>query len=79
MTIEQTDRIEIHWADGSVSNFGYGLLAYEAAYALACEVAPIVGHSGDILDGGYRTLFWATAQLAENDDGRRASGAIRRV
>lgn len=35
-----------------------------------------IGHSGDIKDGGPRTLFWASAEDAENDDGARAAGYI---
>ena len=36
-----------------------------------------VGHSGDLEDGGDRTLVWASAADAENDDGAKAIATIR--
>lgn len=37
----------------------------------------LVGHDGDLTDGGDRTLFWASSSDADNDDGARAVGEIR--
>lgn len=37
----------------------------------------VVGHSGDLADGGDRTLIWASAEDAEDDDGTNAVGEIR--
>jgi hypothetical protein len=39
----------------------------------------VVGHSGDLFDGGSRSLFWAREEDAKNDDGARAAGSIRPV
>ena len=38
--------------------------------------AAIVGHSGDISDGGTRTLIWESEEQAANDDGSRAVAVI---
>ncbi len=38
-----------------------------------------IGHSGDLEDGGDRTLCWACEEDSKNDDGRRAVAAIRGV
>jgi len=35
-----------------------------------------IGHDGDLSDGGERTLCWADAEDAENDDGARAVASI---
>jgi hypothetical protein len=40
--------------------------------------AVVIGHSGDIADGGLRTLFWATQADAENDAGAKALGRIEK-
>jgi hypothetical protein len=36
-----------------------------------------VGHSGDLEDGGDRTLVWASEADAKNDDGAKAIATIR--
>jgi hypothetical protein len=38
-----------------------------------------IGHSGDLLDGGDRTLCWPNEKASINDDGLRAVATIRRV
>jgi predicted NUDIX family NTP pyrophosphohydrolase len=38
-----------------------------------------IGHDGDLDGFGDRTLFWASEEDAENDDGARALGDIRYV
>jgi hypothetical protein len=54
--------------------------SYEAAVEAVetefpdCEI----GHAGDLTDDGDRTLFWSDEDEAENDDGARALGSIRR-
>lgn len=52
---------------------------YEGALAAVESVlsGAVVGHDGDISEGGERTLFWASEELAANDDGSRAAGSIR--
>lgn len=39
----------------------------------------VIGHDGDLDDGGNRTLFWVDGAQANGDAGARAAGAIRRV
>ena len=39
--------------------------------------AEVIGHGGDLSDGGDRTLFWASEADAEDDDGARALGSVR--
>lgn len=39
----------------------------------------VIGHSGDLSDGGDRTLFWGSEKESENDDGARALGEVRRL
>ena len=51
--------------------------SYQDALAELPASAEIVGHSGDLTEGGERTLFWASDEDAEDDDGRRALGEIR--
>lgn len=41
-----------------------------------CDV--VLGHAGDLADGGDRTLVWESEADAENDDGARAVAEIRR-
>jgi hypothetical protein len=36
-----------------------------------------IGHPGDIVDGGERTLVWASEVDAEDDDGSNAIAVIR--
>lgn len=66
----------ITWAHGQTDA---GFESYEAAEAAVRSVLSEaeIGHSGDIKDGGERTLFWASAEDAANDDGARAKGSIR--
>jgi len=51
---------------------------YETAVALLGEMLGdvVVGHPGDLLDGGDRTLVWECEADAQNDSGRNAVGAI---
>jgi len=39
----------------------------------------VVGHSGDLSDGGDRTLIWPSEEEADNDDGANAIGSIRKL
>lgn len=41
-----------------------------------CDV--VLGHAGDLSDGGDRTLVWESEAEADNDDGARAIAEIRR-
>ena len=38
-----------------------------------------IGHDGDMEDGGTRTLCWANADDADNDDGANAIASITHV
>jgi hypothetical protein len=57
-----------------------GYETYEDALEAVKSVyrSAVVGHSGDIADGGERTLVWASEELAADDDGSRACCEIRR-
>jgi hypothetical protein len=68
----------IHWASGGTSRPAPSL-------EYACRIAkavmgyePVIGHPGDILEGGSRTMFWPSEEAAYNDDGARAVGEIRK-
>jgi hypothetical protein len=65
----------IKWGHGQTDT---GFASFEDAEKAVRSVLSEaeIGHSGDISDGGERTLFWASAEAAENDDGARASGSI---
>ena len=39
----------------------------------------VVGHDGDLEDGGARTLIWASEDDADDDDGLNAVGSIVRT
>jgi hypothetical protein len=55
---------------------------YDAAYDAATKFAGaegVVGHDGDLSEGGDRTLIWASEADAENDPGVNAIGSIRRA
>jgi len=54
---------------------------YEAAVAAARREygdCAVIGHDGDLEDGGDRTLCWSNDDDAENDDGANAVAVIRR-
>ena len=65
----------INYSNGRVDG---GYETYEAAVAAfaieheECEI----GHDGDLSDGGDRTLCWASAEDAADDDGARAVASI---
>lgn len=56
-----------------------GYETYEAACAAVRRVYSDaeIGHDGDISQGGERTLCWASAEAAANDDGSRACCVIQ--
>jgi hypothetical protein len=66
---------KVVWSNG-VTEYGFATLS--AAEEAVCGVlsGAVIGHDGDIADGGERTLFWASEELAADDDGSRAAGAI---
>lgn len=66
----------IKWSHGQTDTGFASLEAAEEAVRSVLTGAEI-GHSGDIAEGGERTLFWASAELANDDDGSRAAGAIQ--
>lgn len=66
----------IHTSNGRTLT---GYETYEAAVE-ACEAEwpeAEIGHDGDLSDGGDRTLVWASAEDAADDDGARAVASIR--
>jgi hypothetical protein len=67
---------KITWSHGQ-TDYGFESLeaAEEAVRAVLADAE--IGHDGDIGDGGERTLFWASEEDAENDDGAKAAGSIR--
>jgi hypothetical protein len=78
-----TKTYAITWADGGnptpySRHTEAGCETYEDAVETVRTRLPaaVIGHSGDIPDGGHRTLFWASEQDAANDDGARAAGSI---
>lgn len=64
----------IHWLLGATETHA----TYDAAVARirAVMLSPVIGHPGDLLDGGKSTLVWADETRAWNDDGRRAAARI---
>lgn len=68
----------ITYANGSLA--ASEVATYDDAIILCASRWPELeyGHSGDLTDGGDRTLVWACAADAENDDGARAVATIRR-
>jgi hypothetical protein len=68
----------IHWTSGGTSRPAPSL-------EYACRIAkavmgyePVIGHPGDISEGGHRSLIWPSEEAAYNDDGSRAVGEIRK-
>ena len=55
--------------------------SYAAALAEVESAYPgmATGHSGDLADGGERTLCWASEEDSEDDDGARAVASIHEV
>jgi hypothetical protein len=67
---------EISYADGTstlASTLKVAIAAIKADYPSA-----VIGHDGDLSDGGDRTLCWANADDAANDDGGNAVASIIR-
>ena len=55
------------------ASYDQALAAVGAVYSDAS-----IGHSGDIADGGGRTLVWVDEDTARDDDGSRACCVISR-
>lgn len=66
---------EVRWSNGRC----VGELTYAEAEALILAEYPDaeIGHSGDLTDGGDRTLAWADEAASENDAGQKAVASIR--
>ncbi len=62
---------------GRTETFGSYKAAVEAARQIWKHAE--IGHTGDISDGGERTLVWASKEDAESEDGSRAVAAIKRL
>ena len=69
----------IIFADGDAPLDIDGWLNVEPTLATKYGHAVEIGHDGDLSDGGDRTLFWASAEDAEDDNGARAMGWIQRM
>jgi hypothetical protein len=52
--------------------------AWDAAHRYATPDG-LVGHDGDLEEGGEKTLIWDSEQAAENDAGVGACASIRRT
>ena len=67
---------EISYANGNstlASTYKVAIAAIKADYPLA-----VIGHDGDLSDGGDRTFCWLDDADAVNDDGAKAIATIRR-
>jgi hypothetical protein len=65
----------IVWAEGVTdpprATYGEALAAVRGVLS-----DPVIGHSNDILEGGERTFFWASAEPAGNANGLPLAGYI---
>lgn len=82
-TVEVDDDGEARVVEYEVRLSG-GRAARYRSYAAALEAAreagaSEIGHSGDLTDGGDRTLCWADVDAADNDDGEHAMAEIVRT
>lgn len=68
---------EIVTASGRRKSFG----CYEAAKDAAMGWWPscVIGHAGDLSDGGDRTLIWETEDAASSDAGVLAIAKIAKI
>jgi hypothetical protein len=60
--------------------------AFYTNYEEACGVLQeiygediVIGHDGDLENGGDRTLVWENEKDSENDDGKNAIASISKV
>ena len=69
-------RYTVQFSDGSTSEmydtYDEAVDAMEARYPDG-----EIGHSGDLSDGGDRTIIWETEEDSINDDGAHAVASIR--
>lgn len=68
---------QVQWQDGRSDDFEIyedAVEAVEAAYPDG-----VVGHDGDLSEGGDVTLCWADDETATNDAGNNSIAAIYRV
>ena len=59
---------KIEWANGQ-SEMGIPSISAAEAIIYAAYPDAEIGHSGDLSDGGDRTLAWATEEDSVDDDG----------
>lgn len=74
-TTQHTTPVVIHYADGrlvEVDSYEDAVAAIESEFADA-----EIGHDGDLLNGGDRTLCWADTDSSVNDDGAHAVASIQ--
>ena len=67
---------EISYANGTstlANTYKTAIAAIRADFPSA-----VIGHDGDLSDGGDRTFCWANADDAANDDGANAIASIIR-
>jgi hypothetical protein len=67
---------KIIWAHGQTDT-GFATLDDAEVAVRSVLTDAEIGHSGDISDGGERTLFWSSESDSVNDDGEKSAGSIR--
>lgn len=75
--IANNSRYTISYADGSQSEPHDTYTRAVASIRAEFGANVVIGHSGDLQDGGDRTLFWSDGRTADNDGGEHALGEIR--
>ena len=65
----------LEWEHGATEQYD----TYDAAVAAVTAEYPdaVIGHDGDLEDGGDRTLAWACEKDSINDGGQKAVAVIR--
>lgn len=69
----------VSYADGSKEQCYATYKQAKAAVRAEFGADTVIGHDGDLDNFGDRTLFWASEEDADNDDGARALGTIRKL
>lgn len=77
--MKTTNEIRTYAIKHSYGQTETGIGTYEEAVSRVRSVYPNaeIGHSGDISEGGERTLCWIDEETSKNDDGSRACCSIQ--
>ena len=62
---------------GAGNTIDFGSLKAAKAFIRKAYPSAVIGHDGDLSDGGDRTLCWADEDSSVNDDGANAVASIR--